>query len=371
MLTMLFLFAWCLISACPAGMYGVECTDVCPINCLGGTCIRETGLCEECIPTWHGNECEDRCLHCKEDVCFQSSGNCIMGCQDGYYTELCNTPCLFEGCQDCVRDNGTCKKCKEGKYGIDCSKDCSQYCTGRTCNIVSGVCDSGACVPGYWSETCRSQCSPHCDLIECDYKMGTCSPCTGGWFGPSCRSECSPNCKNNNCTGTRDTCLSGCATGFWGNRCEKECNENCVQSSCERSTGACSAGCNEDMFYGSTCKDPCHSNCLEGICERNGYCRVGCQVGSYGDKCDNTCPLNTQCTDGTCDRKAGNCSECDAPDPNHLCPSAGGYIIRIYHKCEDRIENRPEDHRLASRGLPSDGKHRFQGTDFSILPSHE
>ena len=31
--------------------------------------------------------------------------------------------------------------------------------------------------------------------------------------------------------------------------------------------------------------------------------------------------------------------------------------IRIYDECEGRIEKiRPEDHRLASRGLPSDDK---------------
>ena len=31
--------------------------------------------------------------------------------------------------------------------------------------------------------------------------------------------------------------------------------------------------------------------------------------------------------------------------------------IRIYHECEGRIEKiRPEDHRLASRGLASDDK---------------
>ena len=34
-----------------------------------------------------------------------------------------------------------------------------------------------------------------------------------------------------------------------------------------------------------------------------------------------------------------------------------GKIIRIYHECEDRIEKSvPEDHRLASRGLPNDDK---------------
>ena len=43
--------------------------------------------------------------------------------------------------------------------------------------------------------------------------------------------------------------------------------------------------------------------------------------------------------------------------------------IRIHQECEGRIEKiRPEDHRLASRGLPSDDKRWSRGTDFSIPP---
>ena len=44
-------------------------------------------------------------------------------------------------------------------------------------------------------------------------------------------------------------------------------------------------------------------------------------------------------------------------------------IIRIYHECEGGIEkNRPKDHWLASRGLPSDDKRWSQGTDFLSHP---
>ena len=102
-------------------------------------------------------------------------------------------------------------------------------------------------------------------------------------------------------------------------------------------TGECSIGCKGDMFYGPTCKEPCNGNCATvsresgGQCERTGYCRFDCVKGTYGDKCENTCPAAAACTDGTCHRKNGNCSECDAIDPGPLCPSAGNvwFILLI------------------------------------------
>ena len=83
------------------------------------------------------------------------------------------------------------------------------------------------------------------------------------------------------------------------------------------------------MFYGPTCKESCNLNCATesgtrgGKCERSGYCRTDCVNGTYGDKCENACPTLAACTDGTCHRKNGNCSACDAIEPNYLCPSAG------------------------------------------------
>ena len=49
-----------------------------------------------------------------------------------------------------------------------------------------------------------------------------------------------------------------------------------------------------------------------------------------------------------------------------------GKIIRIYHEREGRIEKiRPEDRRLALRGLPSDDKGCSRGMAFSILHLNE
>ena len=46
--------------------------------------------------------------------------------------------------------------------------------------------------------------------------------------------------------------------------------------------------------------------------------------------------------------------------------------VRIYHECEGGIEkNCPEDHQLASQGMPSDDKGWSRGMEFSIKSSHE
>ena len=204
-------------------------------------CIREIGLCKDCLDTWYGDECNSQCRNCQDDVCFQSNGNCIRDCKDGWYTNTCNTPCLHPGCLDCTRDNGTCLDCKIGKYKDDCSGDCSPHCAltdnGLECIKSSGICKSGACNTGYWHETCREECSPYCKTDGCELTSGACSPCKLGWFGIACKQKCSGNCKNENCTESYDNCLEGCKDGFWGPTCDNQCNQNCVQDRCDIKTG--------------------------------------------------------------------------------------------------------------------------------------
>ncbi|KAH3865536.1 hypothetical protein DPMN_028576 [Dreissena polymorpha] len=156
-----------------------------------------------------------------------------------------------------------------------------------SCNKVSGNCDSGACVPGFFRPTCTSLCSSNCKDVVCELQSGNCTNgCNIGWFGRFCDGTCSANCVNRNCLGVADRCLEGCVP-------EK---------------------------YGPQCDIPCNSNCLTGVCNVTGYCTRGCVPGWYGDMCERMC--NSTCTDGRCGRTLGVCEECSKTNPSPLCKTS-------------------------------------------------
>lgn len=52
------MYIYILLTACPSGWYGPNCTNQCGINCY--SCNRFNGDCEfGCMPGWEGRTCED------------------------------------------------------------------------------------------------------------------------------------------------------------------------------------------------------------------------------------------------------------------------------------------------------------------------
>lgn len=46
----------------------------------------------ECISGLYGNECNFNCSQfCHEQLCYQTTGECVHGCEDGYIGGLCKT----------------------------------------------------------------------------------------------------------------------------------------------------------------------------------------------------------------------------------------------------------------------------------------
>ena len=51
-----------LLLACPIqGQYGVNCSTLCPENCLEGLCDIVQGTCFECVNGYKGPTCEGNC----------------------------------------------------------------------------------------------------------------------------------------------------------------------------------------------------------------------------------------------------------------------------------------------------------------------
>ncbi|KAH3875412.1 hypothetical protein DPMN_038677 [Dreissena polymorpha] len=135
------MFAVCFVSTfsvCPATTTGLYCNQTCPQNCLNGLCNRYTARCDACANDWWGANCASVCGNCKGDKCNQDTGACASGCDDGYYSLTCTTPCRYSGCQAC--DNlGECVSCKQGKYDTLCSLNCSDKCHGQRTDACTAL----------------------------------------------------------------------------------------------------------------------------------------------------------------------------------------------------------------------------------------
>lgn len=265
MLTARYMFCLSNVPVCPAYISGLYCNQTCPQNCFNGLCNRYTARCDACANDRWGANCNAVCGNCKGDKCNQDTGACASGCDDGYYSLTCTTPCRYSGCQAC--DNlGECVSCKQGKYGALCSVNCSDKCLPRAtdgrvyCTRDDGVCSEGQCVPGYFRSTCTEQCNGNCGM-------------------------------NSQATRT-----------------------------CNIDTGRCTDEC-ELTWFGSSCNIACPVNCAHQNCNRTGDCRQGCKAGYWGSKCELTCAVT--CNDGTCDQTLGSCLECSKPNPTQLCREAG------------------------------------------------
>ncbi|CAC5380710.1 unnamed protein product [Mytilus coruscus] len=229
------------ISGCPYGKYGDSCKLICPRNCMG--------------------------------LCDLTSGNCMLGCLDGWLGEKCDIAC------------------SEGNFGSQCLRDCSANCLSSSCDHVTGQCKAGCtkgwegfncteeCSTGYFGWNCSETCNG-CIADECNHINGVCindSICKPGYvygkhcnqtcedwhFGTNCNKMC--NCLNISCNTFTGKCPEGgCKKGWRGDSCNQECThghfgfnciqfcETCYNNSCNKLNGSCEAGC-EGGFSGSLC----------------------------------------------------------------------------------------------------------------------
>ncbi|BFZ22089.1 hypothetical protein BsWGS_25128 [Bradybaena similaris] len=101
---------------CPNGTYGTTCNMTCPTYCVGPTCDKETGYCDECQKSHTGAKCEE--------------------CASIKYGPACSLNCP-EGCLDpCDDKTGQCVSCKEPYFGPKCDKNARSRILSMTVAII-------------------------------------------------------------------------------------------------------------------------------------------------------------------------------------------------------------------------------------------
>ena len=276
-----------------------------------------------------------------DGLCDITSGQCILGCKDGYFNSSGQCSKCPENCLNCTSTT-SCTYCDTGKYGHACESACDK-CKDGICDIDTGACTNGCVDPYYINAN-----------SECDQCRWTCASCTSHdscdqctsheFWGPNCLYYCA-NClagcdKNDGCTygcdvgyfkhynDTMDgyqchTCpdrcsectdydygnCSKCSRNSWGLTCEYSCI-GCKDDLCSRNEG-CVNGCSKGYFprgnhsAGSLCE-----GCLVG-CEAcsNDHSCLGCKPGLFGDRCQHLCSENdSKCIE--CELETLTCSKC-------------------------------------------------------------
>lgn len=262
-----------------AGVFGNECNSSCPTNCKDNLCHIEFGTCFACSPGWTGKSCDKKCkegkygLNCSQ----QCAGHCRDDANCNHVTGQCDGGC-DAGWTGYVCDN----ECDNGIYGYNCVNNCSGHClNGSPCNKQTGHCDGG-CDRGYTTSDCSNG-------------------CISGYYGMNCRERCSDFCMNNEpCHHVNGACPSGCQEGYigelcndscskdnYGRNCSLVCSPNC--KTCRHTDGLCTCkagwtglNCTTEcaLSYGENCQYPCSVHCINKVCDRfNGTCLFGCKDG--------------------------------------------------------------------------------------------
>ncbi|XP_041691930.2 scavenger receptor class F member 2-like isoform X3 [Coregonus clupeaformis] len=189
---------------CSPGWSGRNCAIQC--NCNNSPCEQFTGRCQ-CQERLWGPRCERYC-QCIHGKCNQGDGSCT--CTPGYRGKFCREPC------------------PAGFYGQNCRNRCG-HCKGQQpCKITEGrcvTCEGGwngtkcdqMCLPGFFGENCLDECPPCKDGHFCNRIDGKCSHCNPGWIGDSCNMTCQMGqygvncaqtctCHDNNCNPVSGAC---------------------------------------------------------------------------------------------------------------------------------------------------------------------
>ncbi|XP_053387521.1 multiple epidermal growth factor-like domains protein 10 [Mercenaria mercenaria] len=319
--------------SCVSGKYGPNCDLDCPRNCI--SCLSNSN-CTECKLGFYGETCTDICSSCCHGICLLASGQC-MKCKHGFYGDFCNNT---KTCKDglygincskpCINVDYHCQKCltnESGMYGgcINCNSAyyltvpfggsysvctaCPEDCKNHVCNST-GFCTYG-CLLGKWGDTCKSYCKSNC--LECNQTDGKCIKCKNRTYSEDCSKLCSSNCSSIDseqiCEFHTGECINGCSSySKYGAYCEQRCSETCINQTCNWKTGVCSYGCVKN-YYGSFCENKCASTCKSVEKQRSckdstGLCVFGCDDGFHGNMCESKCG---NCVNGTCHQVTAEC----------------------------------------------------------------
>ncbi|VDI77999.1 Hypothetical predicted protein [Mytilus galloprovincialis] len=169
------------IVGCPPSHYGLFCNQSCPENC-NGPCDLDTG--KSFQAGTYGKDCLATCsTHCLYPQCHGVTGECLVGCNDGWQGFDCS------------------QRCHTGQFGRNCSMLC-KGCVSKMCDPDNGLCDiTTACNPGYIN-------GKYCN-----------TPCTDGLYGINCQQVCSPLCLLQPCDPRTGECIGGCVNGLQGFNC--------------------------------------------------------------------------------------------------------------------------------------------------------
>ncbi|XP_027889408.1 scavenger receptor class F member 2 [Xiphophorus couchianus] len=240
---------------CHPGWTGRNCANQC--NCNGSPCEQYTTRCQ-CKDRMWGPRC-DRVCQCIHGKCNKADGSCT--CTPGYRGKFCREPC------------------PAGFYGQNCRNRCG-HCKGQQpCKVTEGrciTCDRGwngtrcdqLCSKGFFGENCQEVCPTCKDGHHCDPIHGKCSHCNPGWIGDRCEVRCPNGTYGENCENNCSQCFNGichvvtgeclCDPGFYGIYCNKTCQPgqygvNCNQTcscndkNCDPVSGACHLQPNQRM----------------------------------------------------------------------------------------------------------------------------
>ncbi|WAR16981.1 LAMA5-like protein [Mya arenaria] len=218
------------------GYYGLEskCDKKCYSGCNVNKCYNN-GTCE-CKANFTGSKC---------DLCVDGryGANCSMQCSRGCEGNICN---LRDGTCNCIRNYSgvKCEYCIEGHYGKDCLNTCSIGCFENTCSSSDGTCD------------CKEY-----------YKGDKCDTCVDGKYGAYCLLQCSRGCERSTCSSTEGSCnchihysggkCENCMTGWYGDNCSKQCSQGCLDNTCSHTDGKCDC---KDFYRGDKC-----DMCVDGM----------------------------------------------------------------------------------------------------------
>ncbi|XP_052764175.1 uncharacterized protein LOC128206074 isoform X1 [Mya arenaria] len=269
--------------SCKSTFYDIDsdCSKICSVGCDGGVCYVD-GKCDTCLPGKYGSHCT---LNCTYQNCRCTNGTDCTSCRKGFFgrSTFCQNPCS-PGCQDGVcNDDGscncrggftdnTCSECQAGYYGIYCNISCSVGCVNKSCSkdgtclcrpnfetSVDGKCET--CIPGKYG----SNCTLNCTNKNCRCTTETdCISCKKGFFDRStfCQTPCSLGCQdgvcndNGSCNCRYGTCIQyECQSGYYGTYCNISCSVGCVNGTCSKD-GTCS--CRQNFF-----KEKCNA-CANG-----------------------------------------------------------------------------------------------------------
>lgn len=280
---------------CAAGYFGFDCSGFCDLGIDGapgcgphsvcddglsgrgcvctGTWDQPAGShtpCNECLPGYHGPECEV-CPDCGVH------GSCLDGVGGSGGCE-CDERWAGPGCDDCDVTH----------FGLSCSGTCppcasSDGPTRLVC--AAGIAGSGACVcPGGWQ-------GQSCDTCGLGFEGAGCDICSPGFFSRHCLPcACGPNgvCDD----GDDGTGACDCAPGWGGDTCQ-ECLPGRYGATCREcpDCGSGGAECDDGVAGSGFCV--CPADGLVAPLAGGGAEPVCCDALGPGAEVGDSCQLRS------------------------------------------------------------------------------